>query len=36
MLGEEEDVEDERSFSAKSPLRRIKYNFSRVINEFVY
>ena len=23
MLGEEEEVEDERSFSSKSPLRRI-------------
>ena len=23
MLGEEEDIEDERSFSSKSPIRRI-------------
>ena len=35
MMGEEENVEDERSFSAKSPLRRISIIIAGVFMNYV-
>ena len=35
MMGEEDSVEDERSFSAKSPLRRISIIIAGVIMNYV-
>ncbi|SFC73676.1 M50 family metallopeptidase [Clostridium uliginosum] len=35
MMGEEEDVEDERSFSAKSPLRRISIIIAGAIMNYI-
>ena len=36
MIGEEEEVEDERSFSAKSPRRRISIIIAGVIMNFIF
>ena len=36
MLGEEEEVDDERSFSSKSPLRRISVIIAGVTMNFIF